>query len=191
VAKQLDDIVDALQRARDRLHRLVDRRPPAGWTTRPAEGRWSAAECVEHLNLTGRAYVPLVREALAEARALGTPAPRRLRRDAVGWLISVATGPLVRVGGLRFGRVRTAPSFEPAGALDLDDVVGTFDRLQEEQIALTRDAEGLPLGRVRVRSPFDARLRYNLYACLVMLPRHQHRHLEQAEEAWPTAPGGS
>ena len=30
-------------------------------------------------------------------------------------------------------------------------------------------------------SPFDGRLRYNLYSCLTILPAHQHRHLWQAE----------
>ncbi len=25
---------------------------------------------------------------------------------------------------------------------------------------------------------------YNLFACLTILPRHQHRHLWQAEQAW-------
>jgi hypothetical protein len=184
LATQLDAIVAGFEHARVRLHRLVDERAREGWAARPGEGRWSAAECIAHLNLTGSAYVPLLRAALEDARALGAPAPRRHRRDGVGWLLSLATGPLPRIGSLRFGRVRTAPPFEPAGALALDDVVDEFDRLQAEQIALTRSAVGLPLGRVRIRSPFDARLGYNAYSCLVMLPRHQHRHLEQAEGAW-------
>ena len=48
---------------------------------------------------------------------------------------------------------------------------------------VTRQADGLPLDRILVESPFDARVRYNLYSALVMLPRHQHRHLDQAEAA--------
>jgi len=27
-------------------------------------------------------------------------------------------------------------------------------------------------------------VRYNLYACFTILPRHQHRHLWQAERVW-------
>ena len=38
------------------------------------------------------------------------------------------------------------------------------------------------LGRLWIISPFDARIRYNAYACLTILPRHQHRHLWQAEQ---------
>jgi hypothetical protein len=88
------------------------------------------------------------------------------------------------VGGRVIGRARTPAAFVPHGELPRDAVLREFDALQDEQVALTRAADGLPLGRVRVASPFDARVRYNLYACLVMLPGHQHRHLEQAEGVW-------
>jgi hypothetical protein len=46
-------------------------------------------------------------------------------------------------------------------------------------------ADGLPLTAVRVTSPFNPRARHNLYACFTILPRHQHRHLWQAERVWP------
>jgi hypothetical protein len=41
----------------------------------------------------------------------------------------------------------------------------------------------LPLGDVQVVSPFNTRLRYNLFAALSILAKHQQRHLWQAEEA--------
>jgi hypothetical protein len=58
-----------------------------------------------------------------------------------------------------------------------------FDRLQAEQIAITREADGLPIDRVKMTSPFNPKLRYNIFAGLSILPRHQHRHLWQAEQA--------
>jgi len=45
-------------------------------------------------------------------------------------------------------------------------------------------ADGLPLSHVRISSPFNPRLRYDLYACFTILPRHPHRHLWQAEPVW-------
>jgi hypothetical protein len=42
----------------------------------------------------------------------------------------------------------------------------------------------LPLHRVRITSPFNSKLRYNVYAALVLLPRHQERHINQAEWVW-------
>src|SRR5256885_15849937 len=68
-----------------------------------------------------------------------------------------------------------------------------FDRLQAAQLDCLAQADGLPLSQVRVTSPFNASVRYNLYACFTILPRHQHRHLWQAErvgEGAAAAKGG-
>lgn len=178
---QLAAIVEDFERARARLHRLAGATTEAAWSARPPSGGWSAAECVAHLNLTSRAYVALVRDALAAAPPGATPA--RLRRDAIGWLISTMSGPMARVGGLRVGRVKTTPAFVPTGDAPRPALVAAFDALQDEQVALVRAADGAPLHAIRVVSPFDARVRYNLYAALRTLPAHQHRHLEQAETA--------
>ena len=183
---QLAAVVEEFGSARSRLHRLAAAVPAARWGERADPARWSVAECVAHLNLTSRAYLPLLHDAIDRARTLGatTPAPARHRRDPVGWLLWRTSGPVKRVG-----RVRTTAPFVPSGDLPRDEVLTEFERLQDEQVAAVRAADGLPLGRVRVVSPFDARVRYNLYACLTILPRHQHRHLFQAERVWGTAAG--
>jgi hypothetical protein len=69
--------------------------------------------------------------------------------------------------------------------------VAEFDRLQEEQMELLRLADGLPIQRIKVSSPFNARVRYNTFAALGILPNHQHRHLLQAEQAWAAVSGGA
>ena len=56
-------------------------------------------------------------------------------------------------------------------------------RLQAELISLTRSADGLPIDEVKIVSPFGGRMKYTAYSALVILSRHEHRHLEQAEEA--------
>jgi len=63
------------------------------------------------------------------------------------------------------------------------EVVAEFDRLQEDLIAATRQADGLPLEEMMIVSPFGGTIRYNFYAALRILPRHQLRHLGQAEDA--------
>lgn len=182
--EQLTRIVASFVDAQARLHRLVAAIPDDRWAVRADPQRWSVAECVVHLNLTSRAYPERLRAALAEARSLGEPASRKYRRDFAGWLLSLFTGPLLRIGGFRFGRVKTIASFVPTGDAPKRDVVTEFDRLQAEQIAIVRDADGLPIDRVKIVSPFNARMKYNVYSALAILPRHQHRHLEQAERVW-------
>ena len=83
-------------------------------------------------------------------------------------------------GGLR---THTAPAFIPSGETPPDALMVDFDRLQSELIACVGAAEGLAIDRVRLVSPFDARVKCNLYAALALVPRHQLRHLLQAERA--------
>lgn len=182
---QLQAIVDEFEAASERLARLCATTPAGHWGERVHPDRWSVAECVAHLNLTGEAFVPLLRQALAEARSFRSARlPKRYRRDFWGWLLWRSSGPPVRI------KVKTTAPFVPTGDLSQADVVATFERLQAEQIACTRAAEGLPLERLKVVSPFDSRIRYNLYACLTILPRHQHRHLWQAEQVLAGIGGG-
>lgn len=182
---QLTRIVASFNDAQARLHRLAAALPDDRWAARSDPQRWSAAECVAHLNLTSRVYPERLRAALAEARLLGDPTAGKYRQDFAGWLLGQFTGPLFRIGGFRFGRVKTPAAFVPTSNAPKLDVLADFDRLQAEQIAIVREADGLPIDRVKIVSPFDARMKYNLYSALVILPQHQHRHLEQAEGVWP------
>ena len=177
--EQLQAIVDEFDSARARLHVLGGTVPPDGWTRRSEPARWSVGECVAHLNLTSSAYLPILDEALAGARRLSGPDrlfQGRYRRDFAGWFLWKTMGPPVRF------RVKTTAAFVPAGNGAPARLIAEFERLQDEQIARVRDADGLPIDRIKIASPFNARLKYNLYACLTMLPRHQHRHLWQAEQ---------
>ena len=175
--QQLSAIKDELEAAQGRLHRLAAAAPEPLWSRRPDPARWSMAECVAHLNLTSAAYLPLLQAALDRGRQLGGPPPRRYRRDPVGWLLWRMAGPPVRY------RTRTAAPFVPMDVTSVPELVAEFDRWQVAQLACLATADGLQLGRLWITSPFDRRVRYNLYSCLSILPRHQHRHLWQAEQA--------
>jgi DinB superfamily len=181
VHQQLQVIVNEFESARARLHELVRRTPEPQWHKRADPDRWSMAECVAHLNLTSEAFIALIRAALDEGRRSGRSAPRRYRRDPIGWLLWWMQGPPVR------HRLKTTAPFIPRGRLPLDGLVAEFDRLQQVQIACVEAADGLDLGRLWVRSPFNPRIRYNMFSCLSILPRHQHRHLWQAEQVWSSS----
>ncbi|HOC19697.1 MAG TPA: DinB family protein [Vicinamibacterales bacterium] len=174
---QLDAIVAEFRDGSDRLHRLADAIPGDEWGRRPRPEAWSVGECVAHLNLTTAAFRPLVEKALNEARRMPKGrVPRRYSRGLIGGLLWRA---LSRPG--RF-KTKTAAAFVPGGAGSLQETMQEFDRLQDEQIGWVRAADGLPITAVRLVSPFDRRVRYNLFAALSILAAHQHRHLAQAEE---------
>jgi hypothetical protein len=173
---QLQVIADEFASAQARLHRLAQATPEDWWAMRADPARWSVGECVAHLNITSQAFLPLIRRGLDDGRRMASAMPQRFRRDPIGWLLWRTTGPPVR------HRIRTTAPFVPAGTEPRAGAVETFDQLQAEQIRCVEQADGVPLGAIRITSPFNARVRYNLYSCLTILPRHQHRHIWQAEQ---------
>ena len=121
--------------------------------------------------------MPLIRQGIDEARRSGRAAGDRYRRGLVGWLLwkSISTPG-------RF-KAKTIAAFVPTSDRPSAEVMAEFDRLQAEQIALIRPADALPIDSVKKASPFNAKVRYNIFSGLSILARHQHRHLWQAEQA--------
>lgn len=173
---QLERIGVELAEARRRAHEIARPLTAELWNARPAVDQWSVAECVVHLNLTSRAFLPLIRDAISKGRDLKLVGTGPFRRDIIGWLVYWITDPPVRF------RVKTTAAFVPAEAEPKDRVLGDFDMLQDQVAGYVREADGLDLGRLRIISPFDSRLKYNLYSCMRIIPAHQRQHLLQAEQ---------
>lgn len=172
---QLERIELELAEALRRAHEIARPLTAELWSMRPSVDEWSVAECLIHLNLTSRAFLPLVRKAIGKGRDLKLFGAGPYRRDVVGWFVYWLTDPPVRF------RVKTTAPFIPAGVDSKDRVLSDFAALQEEMNDCVREADGLDLGRLRIVSPFDSRLKYNLYSCLRIIPAHQRQHLAQAE----------
>ncbi len=175
-APQLTRIEAELTEAWRRAHVLCDPLDQEDWTRRPVPGEWSVGECLIHLNLTSRAFLPLIQAAIARGRELRLLGDGPYRRDFVGWLLSHIIEPPVRL------RTKTTAPFVPRDLEPKADVMDTFDHLHGELIGCLGEANGLDLGRLRIVSPFDRRIKYNLYSCLSIIPAHQRLHLQQAEE---------
>jgi hypothetical protein len=175
---QLRTIEEELVQGSEGIRMLAEELSPEQWNACPQGGGWSPAECVRHLNLTSEAMVPPIRDAIDRARSLGGGAPARFRRGFLGWLLWSGSRPGKGI------RVRTSPAFVPEpGAIDVAALLAESDRWQREQLELVRAADGLPLHRVRIASPFGPRIHYSAFAALSILSVHQLRHLDQARRA--------
>jgi DinB family protein len=172
--EQLERIQTELADARGRAHEIAVSLENAEWAARPAANQWSVAECLIHLNMTSRAFLPLINDALGRGREreLFRSAPYRL--DFMGWLLWWAA--TVRLP------IKTTEPFVPDRGQPRDVSLSEFDGLQEQLIGCLKEAEGLDLAKLRVVSPFDSRIKYNLYSCLRLIPAHQRQHLRQAEQ---------
>jgi hypothetical protein len=92
-------------------------------------------------------------------------------------------GPIRGLGKLRMPRIKTLPAFVPKAGRSPNVILSEFVRLQAELAALIRSGDGLPLDSVKIVSPFGGRMKYSAYSAIVIVARHQHRHIDQAEDA--------
>lgn len=182
---QLDAIEREFSAGMARFGRLSSATSDEDWAVHTRPDAWSVAECIVHLNLSAEAMLPRLREAVEDARALGTLPVRRYRPTMFGRILAKMVGPAPGVGGFRMGRVRTGARFVPPPALaPRDQIEREFLRLHEEGIALLRSADGVALDRATLESPFMEGARYDGYSAFLIVARHVHRHLAQAERVW-------
>jgi hypothetical protein len=172
-ARQLADFAAQLEAARAHLRRLAGPLDDARWAARPGPGRWSVGECVAHLNATSAHYLPRLAHRLEGLAPDGGQGP--FRRDLVGRLFAWSMEPPVRL------RFRAPRPFLPGAPPPREPALATFERLQDELVALLAGADSLPLDRVRVSSPVSRRVRFSLLSAFAVLAAHQRRHLWQAE----------
>lgn len=153
----------------------------------PEPGRWSAGQCLEHLNITHRAMLHRMQQAAERTRAGGRRARGPTRHGWVmRWLINSMEPPPKR-------RYRTGTAFVPPEHLSRDPVLTEFTRLHDDLLRLLEQLDGCDLGAEKVPSPFARWLRYKLGSAMALQLAHDRRHLWQARAAvaasWPGAAG--
>ena len=175
---QMNDLLNSCTR---RTEEFAGGLSEAQLNWRPGEGRWSVAECLDHLLVTNALYLGCMERAIHRAHAKGKSA-----EESTHSRNTIFGGFIIRT--LKGGRAKAVPAprmFSPAS----DITPGIVDRFVKSQVRLTEamhDAEGLHLDRVKFGTPVSALLRANLGEAFELLVLHEARHLDQAEEVIAT-----
>jgi hypothetical protein len=148
---------------------------------RPAPA-WSIAQCIDHLNVTARLYLPQLDEGIANA----------IRQGMYGegpftywWLARMFVRMLEPPPRLR---VKTPEAFQPPPARARREIMAAFRAYQVQYVDRLRQANGLDLARARVRSPVASWMYMPLGTGFAAMTAHERRHLWQAKKVMQ-APG--
>lgn len=143
---------------------------------RPAGGGWCAAECVEHLALTGEDYVKRIRAAIESAKT--RPAGGEEKLSLAGRVLMRMFEPPVR------RRFTAAPHLVPAAAAPrLDLLLGRFEQAHVHLMRLVEETDALDRTRIRIALPDSDWVRLTLFDTFELIAAHDRRHLWQAERA--------
>lgn len=163
-------VLDQLAASQAHLLELVDRLTPEQWTFRPAEGRWSIGECVEHVVRVEDRVLGVIKKKLAEGRPEPEKKDPAHAKDAI-----VAQGVPDRTTR------REAPEpVRPTGQWP-----GAEELLTEFRKTRQRTTEFAAGTQADLRSYFHPHVGFgelDCYQWLLMLSLHGSRHAQQIEE---------
>ena len=161
---------------------LVDDVDADALTARPDSERWSAIQCIDHLNTAGWLLLRSMEDAIQGGRAEGPYGEPPFQYGFVSrWF--------VRSMEPSSSWTFTAPSVyepDPPNTLYPNEAMDEFLALQDQFSACVVDAEGLDLRRIRLPSPAVPLLRISLGAWFEATLAHERRHLTQARRTLNT-----
>jgi hypothetical protein len=174
---QIDALLDQLRENSRQAHSIFNSHTTGQLQHHPAQGRWSAAECLAHLNLSNRAYLPLLDSAIEQLREKKVLGGGAFHLNLNARLLKYWLEPPSRL------RLPTSPPFQPIAVRDPAEALEEFQAIGKVLEEKLNSARGLALDRVKLVSPFAEKMKYNAYSAFVLIAAHNRRHLWQAELA--------
>lgn len=171
-------LIDDLQtRTHDHIQRTqaLLQHTSGALNARSAPGKWSALECIEHLNRYGDFYLPEVNGQLAKA---ARPAQKHYRP---GWLGDYFAQSMLPREPLN--RMSTFRSMNPSGSQLDKDTLHQFIRQQEQWLQLLEQSREVDLQRTKTAISISRWIKLRLGDTLRIVIYHNFRHLLQAEQA--------
>jgi uncharacterized damage-inducible protein DinB len=160
-------VLDQLKASQARLLALVDGMTAEQWTFRPAEGRWSAAECLEHVIRVEKRLLGVIEKKINEE----IPVQGRTRVDDA--LVARAIPD-------RTVRREAPEPVRPTGQWpDANDLLAEFRKTRQRTTKFAAATQG------HLRSYFIPHMalgELDCYQWLLVLSLHGFRHAQQMEE---------
>jgi hypothetical protein len=169
------DQIDAIKRDGEAIASGLSE---AQFNWHPGPGRWSVADCLQHLNVGVTKAMPAFDQAIAQGRARGQTAPGPFK---YGWFSRLVVGSMEPPPKFR---MKTPPMLRVpmTATYRASDLLPEFFRVRDQLAERVRHADGLDLARVRTISHVNRLLRLPLGAYFQFILAHDRRHLWQARQ---------
>jgi hypothetical protein len=179
------ELLSGLRRDTEELIRIADRElvplGPERLLWQPAPGKWSVAQCLEHLNRYGLHYLPAMQIRIDDALARGSRPEPTFR---AGWLgdFFVRTVQPRHTGSSRANLKYPAPkAYDPnRTGTTTAEALPTFLRQQQTTLQLLERARRVNLEAIRVPVSITSIIQLRLGDCFRFVIMHNQRHVQQA-----------
>ena len=141
------------------------------WSENPS--KWSIADCLNHLAVTGNQSLSNIRAAIEDARSRGLFGSAPFRHPLLGnWLIRLMDAPPT----VKFKAPR---AYRPMAGSSVAEILSAFFLLQDELMRALHEADRIDLARVKVSNPVNRWFKLSLGQEFALTAAHERRHLWQ------------
>jgi hypothetical protein len=155
--------------------------PHTNFARKPGEGKWSANECLQHLNSYGRYYLPAIEKAISTARQKNVAPASTFH---TGWLGHYFTEMMLpNASGKPAKKMKAPKSSQPTSIVESHAVISEFIDQQEKLLQLLEAAAAINLNTIRIPISISQLIKLKLGDTFNFLIAHQNRHVLQAQRA--------
>lgn len=150
-----------------------------------APEKWSATQCLEHLNSYGHFYLPEMEKAIHKAKEKGWAATTHFKS---GWLGNYFTKLMMPGADGAVGKKMSSPkNHYPVSNADSYKVIAEFIEQQEKLLQLLDEAQSIDLNKATCSISISKLVKLKLGDTFLFFIAHQYRHILQAEKALKAA----
>lgn len=147
----------------------------------PAPGKWSAVQCLEHLNTYGRYYLPELEKVIAGAEKKNSRPEPTFKSSWLGAYFTRLMQP--KDDGQLRSKMKSPKGHIPALHPDVATVLQEFIDQQQQLEALLIRAEKINIRRHKVATSLSRLIKLPVGDTFGFLTAHINRHVLQAERA--------
>lgn len=141
-----------------------------------ANGGWSIAQCLWHLNSYGDYYLPQIKSGLAK----NYPANPAFKSTWLGNYFTRLMQP-----GANMKKFKAFKNHVPPEEMDADKVVAEFIQQQEQLLMYLKQARQTDMNRIRIPISILKWMKLKLGDVFRFIIAHDERHLQQAKRNLP------
>lgn len=179
---QLRDWRDQLFQVEQEVRLDLGKLAPEQFNWRPAEGKWSVAECIDHLALVTGLMLEKAQPVLEKARAQGKTGQGPYRYGMMGgWFVKMMEQPGKRP-------MPSPRNFAPGSNLKQAEVLARYAAVMQDFAETMEGSYDLRLDQLKANSAAAGGgwLKFNVAAWYAASLAHNRRHVAQAKRVMAT-----
>ena len=172
----LDALAADVERARETANRRFRTLTDDQLNRGPGPGKWSVGQCLEHLNIVGGLYLPVMGRKIKAAQQRGSSPSEVVKHGYFGQKMTDA----MRVPASEKS-MQSPQQYAPSGSRLPRTVVEVFSRQLDELSSLIGQARRVNMNAIRIPNPLIPIMLPRLTDAFELVVEHIKRHISQAE----------